>query len=376
MKKFMVIALSLTLLLTSSCSQKKEENKEKSDNKEQVMKIDSKQAKTFIDNYLRYVLKGDATVLPSYYTEKLKIAVKDIKMATNPRPVGYTVEEGETDKNKAEFKVTIFNAHDTIPYYSADFFKYAVVLDKDKMLIDAIDKENSIEIYEQDKTLFKRDKDSGKGIKVFTLKDLPTFVYSKESVREQKYQVYKDKFGPCAISQDGKSIAVSSIGKNSYVGYVKLEESKETFNESTKIAQGDEKKKDSSQSGEEQGQQQQNQQNEEEKIKFTTKDIDYYFDSIINSVIFSPSGKNLVVEIKDKLGMSYINFYKTTGEKMDLKLESRFQRGRFSLTKAYFVSDSEVVFSVVPAKDATEEEVKLKGEWTIDLEKGEISQIK
>lgn len=375
MKKFMVIALSLTLLFASGCSQKKEENKEKSDNKEQVMKIDSKQAKTFIDNYLRYVLKGDVSVLPSYYTEKLKIAVKDLKMATNPRPVGYSVEEGETDKNRAEFKVTIFNAHDALPYYSADFFKYAVILDKDKMLIDAIDKENSIEIYEQDKTLFKRDKDSGKGTKVFTLKDLPTFVYSKESVREQKYQVSKDKFGPCAITQDGKSIAVSSIGKNSYVGYVKIEESKEAFNETKKIAQGDEKKKDSSESGEQQGQQQ-TQEKEEEKIKFTTKDIDYYFDSVINSVIFSPSGQTLVVEIKDKIGMSYINFYKTSGEKMDLKLENRFQRGRFSLTKAYFVSDNEVVFSVVPAKDATDEEAKLKGEWTIDLEKGEVNQIK
>lgn len=376
MKKHMIIVLVFTLLFASSCSQKKEENKEKSDNKEQVMKIDSKQAKTFIDNYLRYVLKGDVSVLPSYYTDKFKLAVKDLKMATNPRPVAYTVEEGETDKNKAEFKVTIFNSHDTTPYYSADFFKYAVVLDKDKMLIDAIDKENSIEIYEQDKTLFKRDKDSGKGTKIFTLKDLPTFVYSKESVREQKYQVSKDKFGPCAITQDGKSIAVSSIGKNSYVGYVKIEESKETFKDTLKVAQGDEKKNNSSEASGQQGQEQQIQEKEEEKIKFTTKDIDYYFDSVINSVIFSPSGQTLVVEIKDKIGMSYINFYKTTGEKVDLKLENRFQKGRFSLTKVYFVSDNEVVFSVVPAKDATEEEIKLKGEWTIDLEKGEVNQIK
>lgn len=61
-------------------------------------------------------------------------------------------------------------------------------------------------------------------------------------------------------------------------------------------------------------------------------------------------------------GMSYINLYKNSGEAIDLKLEERFEKGKFSLTKPYFVSENEVIFSVIPSKNSTEEEKSL---WVI-----------
>ncbi|MCX7694911.1 MAG: hypothetical protein N2Z71_04270 [Caloramator sp.] len=373
MKKLLVLVLSVFLVFSASCSNKGEKEEKKNDNKEQVMKIDEKQAVSFIDNYLRYVLKGDYSALTGYYTEKLKTSIKEVKTQTNPRPVGFKIGEGDIEKDKAEFKVTMFHAYDGKPYYSVDFFKYVVVMDKDKLLIDSIDKENSIDIYEQDKTLFKRDKDSGRGDKVFTLKDLPSFVYSKETVREQKYEVPRKSFGPCATTEDGKSILVSSIGENSYLGYIKITEAKEAF----KVAQGEEeKKKDGdgkAQGTEEEGKKE---EGEEKKINFNIKDIDFYFSSTIISVIFSPSGQNFIVEVKDKNGLSFLSLYKTSGEKMDLNLERRFPKDRFSLTKPYFASENEVVFSVVPSKNATDEESKLKGDWVLDIQKGDVSQIK
>lgn len=372
MKKLLVLALSVLLVLFASCSNKGENQEKKNDNKEQVMKIDEKQAMSFVDNYLRYVLKGDYAALTGYYTEKLKTSIKEVKTQSNPRPVAFKIGEGDVEKDKAEFKVTIFHAYDGKPYYSVDFFKYVVVMDSDKLLIDSIDKENSIDIYEQDKTLFKRDKDSGRGEKIFTLKDLPAFVYSKETVREQKYEVPRKSFGPCATTEDGKSILVSSIGENSYLGYIKLVETKETF----KVAQGEEEKKKDG-DGKAQGtEEESNKEEEKPKINFTIKDIDFYFSSTITSVIFSPSGQNLVVEVKDKNGLSFLSLYKASGEKMDLKLERRFPKDRFSLLKPYFVSENEIVFSVVPSKNATDEELKLKGDWVLDLQKGDISQIK
>ncbi|WDC85452.1 hypothetical protein PL321_09065 [Caloramator sp. mosi_1] len=321
------------------------------------MKIDEKQAMAFIDNYLRYVLKGDYSALTGYYTDKLKASITEISTQSNPRPVAFKIGEGDIEKDKAEFKVTMFHSYEEKPYYSVDFFKYVVIMDKDKMLIDSIDKENSIDIYEQDKTLFKRDKDSGRGDKIFTLKDLPPFVYSKETVREQKYEVPRKSFGPCATTEDGKNILVSSIGENSYLGFIKLTETKETF----KVAQGEEEKK-KDESGKAQGTEEEGKEDEQKpKINFTIKDIDFYFSSTITSVIFSPNGQNLVVEVKAKDGLSFLALYKASGEKMDLKLERRFPKDRFSLVKPYFISENEVVFSVIPARNATDEETKLKG---------------
>lgn len=372
MKRLVFIVLAIFIIVFPSCSSKSKNEEKKNENKEQVMKIDQKQASTFIDNYLRYVLKGDYSNLSGYYSEKLTSSIHEVKPQSNPRPVAFKISEGEFEKDKAEFKVTIFNAYDNKPYFSVDFFKYGIIMENDKMLIDSIDKENSIEIYEQDKSLFKRDKYSGKSEKIFTLKDLPPFVYSKQTVREQKYQVPKQMFGPCAVSEDGKSILVSSIGTDSYLGYIKITETKEAF----KVAQGEEEKKQDS--GKAQGEEEQTKEEEskETKTTFTIKDIDFYFNSTITSIIFSPNGQNLVVEVKDKNGMSYLNLYSVSGEKLDLKLERRFPKDRFSLTKPYFVSENEVVFTVIPSKNATDEESKLKGDWMVEIQKGDINQIK
>lgn len=154
MKRILIILLGLIVILLPSC-QSKQQEKPKDDNKQQVMKIDSKQAKLFMDNYLRYLLKGDTASLAGYYSDKFKQSIKEAKPQQNPRPVAFKIEDAEVEKNKVEFKVIIFNAGSNVPYYSADVFKYIVIVDKDNMFIDSIEKENSIEIYEQDKTLLK-----------------------------------------------------------------------------------------------------------------------------------------------------------------------------------------------------------------------------
>jgi hypothetical protein len=45
------------------------------------------------------------------------------------------------------------------------------------------------------------------------------------------------------------------------------------------------------------------------------------------------------------------------------------------LIDPYFETPNELIFTVIPVKNATPEEKKYKGDWKIDIKKGDLKQI-
>ena len=236
MKKILILLIAGMFVFTG-CSDKKVQ---KSDvNKINVMRTDVKAAKVFMNNYMRYVMKKNNGALRSFYGTTVKNRITDIPTSGNPHPIGYSMNEGEEKENKAEFTIRIYSGNTGLPYFSDDEYKYTVAMVKGKMLIDDIMKGKTLELYEKDKQLYKREGDKLNGTPLLSLKDLPKYAVPKESASPgQKFSTPNKSFGPCAISPDGKTIVISSFDKNSFIGILNEEESTETVSYTGKKPSG------------------------------------------------------------------------------------------------------------------------------------------
>lgn len=369
MKKLVIGLLLSSMLILTGCPDKKDSGGD--ENKVNVMKTDVKAARVFMSNYLRAVMKRNNGAMYSFYGPKLRDKIKNTPSARNPHPVGYSLNEGENKEKKAEFKVHIFSAITNMPYFSDDEFKYTVSMESGKMIIDDMEKGKSVELYEKNSTLYKREGDKLAGKPLASLSDLPRYAVPKESASlEQKFPVPRKSFGSLALSPDGDTAIITSYDKDSFIGSVNEEESKSSMRSIAVMSQpGGGQKGGGSQGGQGGGQEQKN-----EKIKLRT--VDFYFNSRINNITYSPDGKTFVVEYTPKSGLRQISAYDgKSGEPVQLKSNRSFRSDRFSITDAYFTSPSELIFTIIPVPDATLEEKRFKGDWVLNMEKNELRQI-
>lgn len=373
MKKIILVLIIGAMFIVTGCPDK--EKPKSDDNKVKVMKTNVKSAKVFMDNYMRYVMKRNQGAMNSFYGSKIKLRIKNTTVLKDPHPIGYSVSEGESKDKNAEFKVHIYSGSTNLPYFSDDEFKYIVGMENTKMVIDGIEKGKSIEIFEKDKELYKREGDKLKGEPLISLKDLPNYVVPKEaSFLEQKFPVPKKSFGPCALSPDGKSSIITSFDTNSFIGIINEEEKT-----AQAMAQPSGQKKSGGGGGGGGGQGQGaggGGQNIEPKVSMRLKTVDFYSNVKVNNVNFSPDGKMFVIEFTPKSGISQILVYKSkSAERTILKSDKQFRVDRFSMTNPYFSSPKELIFTINPIKNATLEEKKFKGDWKLDIDKGKVSQI-
>lgn len=374
MKRFLTIFLIALMFVFSGCPGGEEEKEKDKDNKMEVKGIETKAAKEFMDNYMRYLLRGDDTAAKSFYSSKVKESIKsDTPKVPEPHPVGYKIEGGESKKDKREMKATIYSSYTGAPYFSEDSFKYTLILEKGRLLIDKIEKEKSIEVFAKKNILYKREGDKVEGDKLLTTDELPYFATSK-SAAEQKFQVSKDSFGPCAIASDGKKIVITTVGSNSLIAIAEMEESEEAValegGDKQGGGQGEGGGGGGAQGGEQPGGAQ-----KKPKIKITP--VDLYFKNKINVVNFSPDGKKFIVEFTSPDGMSRMLMYDSgKGDIVKTPIDKQFKEGSFSVKNSYFISDDEIVFNVEPGKDTTSEEKMLKGEWILDIKKQKLKQGK
>lgn len=368
MKRFLVVII-LASFLFSGCPGGKDEKEKDNDNKMQVKRVETKAAKEFMDNYMRYLLKKDETAIKSFLSSMAKSSIKpDIPAALEPHIVAYKIEEGEQKKEKAEMKVKIYSAYTSSPYFSEDTFKYTLILEDGKLLIDKIEKDKSIELFAKGDMLYKKEGQKIEGQKIISLDELPYFSIPIGG-GEKKFTVSKDGFGPCAGSSGAKKVVVTTKGKNSLIAVLEEEESEDVSNSGGGDGgQGEESK---------QGGGQENKETPpkamEEKAKVKITPVDLYFNNKIDVVILSPDGKLFLVEHTPPDRMGRISIYKTSkGEMVKTPIENQFKPGRFSLKSAYFISPEEIVFTVEPGKDTTREEKMLKGEWTLDIKQEKL----
>lgn len=386
MKKFMSIILIFIICFSAGCSNKEKENEKGGDNKVQVMKkIDPKAAKSFMENYMGYVLKRDTGAMKSFYSSALKEKIRDIPSEQGPHPVGYKLEEGENKEKDVEFKVHIYNATTGSPYYSDDSLKYTVTMENGKMQINKIEKDKTtIEVFAKGKTLYKKEGDKVIGDYVISLTDLPDYGIPRyTSSPEQKFPIPKQAFGPTAISPDGKSIVITSMEKHSFLALVKGgEEDKQTANlQEEGGGQGGKKGSSDKEQGGEQGGEQKKEESPQEKEmervkKQTVKPIDFFLNTKVNAISFSPDGKMFVAELIPQGRLSGILIYREDGgEVVETEIEKQFRPDRFAVSAPYFTSEDKLVFTITPPKDATREEQAQGGTWSYDTKEKKISKI-
>jgi hypothetical protein len=73
-----------------------------------------------------------------------------------------------------------------------------------------------------------------------------------------------------------------------------------------------------------------------------------------------------------------MNIYKSDStELIDLRQSmERFKADRFSIVSPFFVTEQNIIFTVIPVKEATNEEQMLKGDWMLDIKNEKLTQIK
>lgn len=372
MKKILILFLIFMMVLLTGCPDKEEPKS--NDNKTQVQKIDKDAAKEFMDNYMRYMMRGNNAALKSFYSDEIKEKANNVPEITNPGPVGFKLEEGENKSEGVEFTAHIYSASTDTPYYSDDTYKYSIKTEDGKMLIDKIQRDKSIEMFSKEDAIYKREGDKVIGEPVLKLEDLPLFTVPK-GAGIKKYDVPRKSFGPCAIAPDSKSFIISSSGDdNSFLASLKMEESKETIS----LAEGGGNKQGGGggQSGD--GSQQGGQGQQEKKSpNVSIKPIDLYINTKITGIFFAPNGKMLAVEIIPPGGLTRVNLYKgKEWEQVKTDIDKHFIKDRFSIKNPYFVEDEKMIFTVEPIKDATPEEQTLRGEWAYDIKGDKVDQIK
>lgn len=391
MKKLKVLVLILILIFVPSCGAQKEHKDD--DNKVEVKSVDMKAASNVMSNYMTCVLLGNTAGMNSYYTANYKSKMENVAKVTEPHPVGYKIEQGEgsegdskegsSDKSNskesnAKFKVHIYNCYTGKPYFSEDVFSYTMKNDDGKILIDSVERQNSTEIYENDKKIFKRtiDKSDDKSSEeeVLSINELPEYVTPEGiSIPEEKVAVPRGAFGPCALSSNGDTIALTSTGENTFLCLVKPNEDSETNAQG-----GDEKDSGGSDNkgGQDEGKAKEGAgKAQTKKAKVTITPVDFYFGSKVNNISFSQDGKMFVVEYAKPSGMSKIAAYEENKKEISLKLDETFKPDRFSISSPVFSEDGKIQFKVQAVSKATDEEKKMNGYWNVDTKTGKVNKV-
>ncbi|TDT63373.1 hypothetical protein [Fonticella tunisiensis] len=386
MKKLaLILVLVMSIFFTACPGPEEEGEKGEGTNNVQTKEINMQSAKEFMDNYMRYVIKMDMDVMRSFYTKRFREQIKDIPKTNNPHPIGYSVGEGENKGENGEFTVKIFNGSTGSPYYSSDTYKYKIVMEDGKMLIDDITKEKEVEVYGKGKNLLMKEGGDVEERYILSVDELPSYA-SPLASPERKLAVSKDGLGPCALSPDERSIVITSTGKNSLVVTGEFQEAESAMKqqEGDKKTGGKEDKKGGKGEEENGGKEEDKEEKQDidknilQKAEVKLNPVDVYVDAKINTITFSPDGKIFAVQIAPVGGLDQIKLYRSDkGEPIKTyKINTNFRSDRFSLTNPYFTSPEALSFTVTAVSGAQAEESALEGEWSYDIKSDNLKKTR
>jgi hypothetical protein len=395
-KTIYAIVLIVMIFMFCGCPDK---NKSNQDDKVEVKsKIDKKAAKEFMDNYLRTVTTGDINALDSFYSSNLKSEMKSAVKVLNPHITGYKIEaevgmeegsdesEGGSEKSSGddgkedtvEYTVHIFNAYTGFPYSSDDSVLYTIKIENKKMVIDKKKITSTVDVYSLNNAIYKRSEGKVKGEYVLSIIDMPEFAIPQSALPlEVKFNVPRDAFGPCVLAPDGSSIAISSIGTNSFAAIVKIEEKGKSSSEESKAAiGGDEDSGASSLKTSGGGNKETGKTGEESKLNTKLKPVDLYVESKICNFAFSPDGKTLAVETIPDYGNNKIYLYKAKEQEIiNAGIDKQFKPDRFKVMSPCFLSENEIEFKVSAVKSATTDELRYNGFWIFNIKTKKFKQL-
>ncbi|HBM79521.1 MAG TPA: hypothetical protein DD426_01560, partial [Clostridiaceae bacterium] len=266
------------------------------------------------------------------YSEGLKQQAGSFAAIQNPHPNGYKVDNLEEKDGKLEGSAVLLSVSTGKPYFSLDENKYTIIKEKNKYVIDKIEKSKNTEVMEKNRTLFKKEGGDIKGKEIIKLDDLPAFAVPQGATPDQKFSVGRDAFGPVAGDAEGKMLAISTKGNHPAII----------------VYDGKQKK---------------------------AKSIDLFFNNTIDSLSWSEKGKYLSAEVTNPGGTKSVFIYDPENEKkIDDPMKNAMKPGKYTIINSYWISDDELVFTVQLKSTLPANEQNMAGTYKFDVKNLSITR--
>jgi WD40 repeat protein len=337
MKKLIIIVLSMFIILgTISCGQRKqsppkEEQSSTGDKKE--AKLDKKEGEELLNSYVKALILKDASGIPLFYSQNLKVSSGNFKFVDNPHPNGFKIDTLEDKEGKLEGKVVLLSVSTGQPYFSSDESKFTIIKEKGSYVIDKIEPSKFSEVTEKDKVLFMNDDGDVKGKEILKLDEVPRYATPQGGAMGQKFSIGRDGFGPIAGDAEGKKLAVSTTGQYPTLMVTDIKEKQ-------------------------------------------VKPLDLFFDESIQSIAWSQDGKHLAVEMANPSGARYIYVYDAEkGSKIDDPMKNVLKPAKYSVNTPYWISGNELVFNVTGVSTLAPDEQKNTGTYKFDVKNTSLTKF-
>lgn len=209
---------SISIFMFSGCKSSSEEKPPESS-------FDIKIASNLIDNYMMDLTKGDKETARSLYTDELQKS--SASQSNEELPVSsYKVDEINEVGKSGIFKVEITRNSYKEPFSELDEYTIKVIKQGEGYKISEIASSSEREVFGEGNSIRLRSKTNVKTSLLVDNGGIPGYAFSKDDKASiSKLQVPKSGFGLLSLSYSGETVAISTIGTDSYAGIIKIDES-------------------------------------------------------------------------------------------------------------------------------------------------------
>lgn len=263
-----------------------------------------------IKEYLELNMQGKIEEASKYFSDK-HTEKRTIEGEEDVFPTGYYLERLEYIGDSLVAEVKLYLSELDKPYYIIQKLKYTISKEiTNDMKIVSIEDNGSVEFFglnEEDKYKFMfREGDVTNKEPIFKSDELPPLVsISSSSDPGMKVKITGKNFGSVAISEDRNEMVIVGKEENGSI-LLTIDKSKSAFKENMKLAEGNDGGgglEDAKESGD-----------KEKEAETEVVALDYFENSDIEHVCFSPGGDVVFARIK-------------TGDKIHIALYSVFSNG-------------------------------------------------
>ncbi|MGE5628160.1 MAG: hypothetical protein ACM3X7_08580 [Solirubrobacterales bacterium] len=350
--------LILCLLVPVSCSKNKENAGGGGGN------FDIKAASNVAEAYMKSVEKGNMENAKKYYSKKLQEGSED-KENKDFIITGFNITEATKVGDSGMFKIRVARSSTKESYAALDEYIVKVIKEGFDYKIDDT-KNNPLKeaflVYGKIRLKSKNNVDTSL---LFDLDSVPNFAFSKDDkTNTDKLPVPKSKFDMMAFSYDGNKIILTTSDTGFFVGYVKIDESKEV--------QGSDDSSGKKSNGDSSGQ---GTTAKEKPVGKELMVLDVIKDSKIDFITFSQDEKYIAMEYNKASTGKILRIYKSNnGDLIKYDFEKNFPAAKVNIDYSYFDKDT-LYFEVSPKTQGDNSLKDYVGKWELDLKELKAKKV-
>lgn len=359
MKKYTsYISIILIIFIMGGCANKEYENVKEKD------VFNMKMATAVVEEYFHYLEVDKYKEAGDMLVGKAKTNTKDIR-ATSLKLKGHRISEVTESGGEGDFKIDVMKSNINRP--ETQVLEYRITVNKSGMDYKISDINSVVvkEVFRNLDQLRLRKENQVDNLLVMDMSGVTGYTYTKsDNGKLTSEMVPKKKFGMCALSYSGDTLAIITQDKDSYVGLVILDDTVQTQGEP----------EDEDKGGGESAKDKNTKMIKEKPIGKQLITCDLLKDTSIENMIFSKDDKLLAIQYKKGNDICVKVFDKENGECIPISFEEEYP-----LNKVYVIfkdfDKEKMIYNVVP-KDSKDKSNKYTGQWELDLKKYKISKIK